>query len=207
MIQAPVGTFVASEDRSSADENSLLDVSCITLDTLSTNNYDDTCFSVSEDAKEASTLAMVPYNSSPLIQLSFEIVDPTLRELIFSDSRIVTDANGTTTVAPTLVSCIIPNILSYCDAITLSRASSTCREWHAIAQCDDMWENLCRNKFGVSAECVRPKPDPTKLLYILTHRSLQEACRSNINPFTGRERTNSFHFGQRIPLAAMASML
>jgi len=204
MIQAPaVASY--SENHSGADENSLMDVSCITLDTLSTNNYYDTSFSVSDEAKEAS--AMVPYNPSPLLQLSFEIVDPTLRQLIFSDSRIVTDVNGTTTVAPTLVPCIVPNILSYCDAITLSRASSTCRGWHAIAQRDDMWENLCRNKFGVSAECVRPKPDPTKLLYILTHRSLQEACRSNINPFTGRERTNRFHFGQRIPIAALASML
>ena len=203
MLRSSINTVAVSEDRANAE-----DVSYATLDTSSTDKgVDSNSFSEGDDFNDAFSLAMVPYDPSPLIQLSFEIVDPTLRELIFSGSRIATDASGITTFTPALVPCIVPNILSYCDAITLSRASCTCREWHAIAQCDDMWENLCRNMFGVSAACLTPKPDPTKLLYILTHRSLREACRSNINPFTGRERTNTFNFGQRIPLAAMASML
>lgn len=87
---------------------------------------------------------------------------------------------------PYLILDIVPTILSYCDARTVSRASCVCREWHAISLNNDLWENLCRNKFGVSAKEIKPSPDPTKLLYIMTHRRLQEVCRASVrssNPF------------------------
>ena len=158
-----------------------------------------------EKPQPKTSLAIVPYNPnpSPLLRLTLQIRihDPTLRKLVFPE--------GSHSGTPDVPSCIVPNILSYCDAVTLSRASCTCRDWRSLAACNKIWENLCRKKFGVSAECLRPRPDPTKLLYVLTHRSLKEACRSDINPFTGRARRAGLGggFGQRIPIAAMASML
>ena len=159
-----------------------------------------------EKQQPKTSLAIVPYNPDPFpslrLTLQIRIHDPTLRKLIFPE--------GSHSGTPDVPSCIVPNILSYCDAVTLSRASCTCRDWRSLAACNKIWENLCRKKFGVSAECLRPRPDPTKLLYVLTHRSLKEACRSSdINPFTGRARRAGLGggFGQRIPIAAMASML
>ena len=102
-----------------------------------------------------SSLALVPYNPNPfpLLRLSLQIHDPNLRKLLLP----------TAGVTPTVdvPSCIVPTILSFCDAVTLSRASCTCRDWRTLAACNKIWENLCRKKFGVSADCIRPKPDPT----------------------------------------------
>mmetsp|Transcript_28412 Transcript_28412/g.82179 ORF Transcript_28412/g.82179 Transcript_28412/m.82179 type:complete len:198 (-) Transcript_28412:1260-1853(-) len=156
-----------------------------------------------EKQQPTKSLAIVPYNPNPFpfLSPSLQIHDPTLRKLIFSE--------GSHSDAPDVPSCVLPTILAFCDAVTLSRASCTCRDWRSLAACNKMWENLCRKKFGVSADCIRPRPDPTKMLYVLTHRSLKEACRSDINPFTGRARRAGLGgaFGQRIPIAAMASML
>ena len=152
-----------------------------------------------KSTQTTSSLALVPYNPNPfpLLRLSLQIHDPNLRKLLLP----------TAGVTPTVdvPSCIVPTILSFCDAVTLSRASCTCRDWRTLAACNKIWENLCRKKFGVSADCISPKPDPTKLLYVLTHRSLKEACRSDINPFTGRARQSGLRgaLGQRIPIAAM----
>jgi hypothetical protein len=152
-------------------------------------------------------LAIVPYNPNPfpLLRLSLEIHEPNLRKLIFSSNSMPSPDT------PDVPSCIVPTILSFCDAATLSRASCTCRDWRSLAACNKIWENLCRKKFGVSADCISPRPDPTKMLYVLTHRSLKEACRSDINPFTGQAMRSGFGLGgalgQRIPIAAMASML
>lgn len=52
------------------------------------------------------------------------------------------------------------------------------RLWCAIAGSDEFWEQLCQERFGVSPKEIDPPPDPTKLLYILTHRSLQTIKRS-----------------------------
>ena len=146
-----------------------------------------------------SSLALVPYNPNPfpLLCLSLQIHDPNLRKLLLPTAGVTPSVD--------VPSCIVPTILSFCDAVTLSRASCTCRDWRTLAACNKIWENLCRKKFGVSADCINPKPDPTKLLYVLTHRSLKEACRSDINPFTGRARQSGLRgaLGQRIPIAAM----
>lgn len=156
--------------------------------------------------KATDSLALVPYNPNPfpLLRFSLQIHDPNLRKLIFSNGIAEGD-----TPSVDVPNCIVPTILSFCDAVTLSRASCTCRDWRTLAACNKIWENLCRKKFGVSADCINPKPDPTKMLYVLTHRSLKEACRSDINPFTGRARQSGLRgtLGQRIPIAAMASML
>mmetsp|Transcript_7665 Transcript_7665/g.10929 ORF Transcript_7665/g.10929 Transcript_7665/m.10929 type:complete len:180 (-) Transcript_7665:223-762(-) len=90
---------------------------------------------------------------------------------------------------PHLVVDIVPTILSYCDGPTVARASCVCREWYQFSQCNTLWENLCKQRFGVSASEIKPSPDPVKRLYIMTYRQFKEACRQNVhvsNVFTGR---------------------
>lgn len=72
-----------------------------------------------------------------------------------------------------LSSDIVPIILSYCDAESLSRTACVSREWHRLSLCNDLWENLCRETFGVSAFEIKPHPDPIKQLYILSHKHLK----------------------------------
>mmetsp|Transcript_32017 Transcript_32017/g.47121 ORF Transcript_32017/g.47121 Transcript_32017/m.47121 type:complete len:142 (-) Transcript_32017:353-778(-) len=90
----------------------------------------------------------------------------------------------------TIADDVIPLILSYCDASTLCRASSVSSAWHSIANNDEMWERLCRERFGVSSRELNPPPDPTKVLYILSYRRLKEVCRfsptGTTDPFSGR---------------------
>ena len=87
---------------------------------------------------------------------------------------------------PYLIGDIIPTILSYCDAKTLSRASCVCHEWRNIALSNELWENLCKHRFGVSSFEIKPRPDPTKLLYIWTYKRFREACREQYrDAFTG----------------------
>ena len=69
---------------------------------------------------------------------------------------------------------VIPQILSYCDAITLSRASCVCRSWHILANADDLWTGLCKEVFGILPYELRPPPDPTRVLYILSYLKLRE---------------------------------
>ncbi|KAL7493596.1 hypothetical protein ACHAWT_002541 [Skeletonema menzelii] len=76
---------------------------------------------------------------------------------------------------PALVSDIIPHILSYMDAITLSRASSTCRSWNTLANSNELWNELCKEKFGILASELTPPPDPTRVLYVMSHLRMKEA--------------------------------
>ena len=69
---------------------------------------------------------------------------------------------------------IIPNILSYCDATTLSRASCVCRSWSIMANANELWTELCKEVFGVTPQELTPSPDPTRILYVLSHRKLRE---------------------------------
>jgi hypothetical protein len=69
---------------------------------------------------------------------------------------------------------VIPQILSYCDAITLSRASCVCRSWYKLANDDTLWTTLCKEVFGVLPIELRPPPDPTRILYILSYLKLRE---------------------------------
>jgi len=64
---------------------------------------------------------------------------------------------------------LIPTILSYVDATTLSNCAQVCRQWKAIEHTnqDYYWERLCRTTFGVSSYAIQhPRPTP-KALYIL----------------------------------------
>ena len=71
---------------------------------------------------------------------------------------------------------VIPNILSYCDGATLARAACVCHDWHDLCNRNELWENLCRQTFGVSADQLTPSPDPVKELYILSHKHLRAIC-------------------------------
>ena len=85
---------------------------------------------------------------------------------------------GDDRLAPHLPNEMIWNILYFVDAQTLSRASCVCRDWHNFATRNDLWETLCRNQFGVSASELKPPPDPTKSLYIMTHVQFKDMFRS-----------------------------
>ena len=80
---------------------------------------------------------------------------------------------------PHLPNEMIWNILQFVDAQTLSRASCVCRDWHDFATRNDLWETLCRDQFGVSASQLKPPPDPTKSLYIMTHIQFKDIFRSS----------------------------
>ncbi|CAJ1932475.1 unnamed protein product [Cylindrotheca closterium] len=68
---------------------------------------------------------------------------------------------------------VIPNILSFCDGSTLARAACVCTEWRDLCNRNELWENLCRQTFGVSAQQLTPSPDPVKELYVLSHLHLR----------------------------------
>jgi hypothetical protein len=61
------------------------------------------------------------------------------------------------------------------DAMTLSRASSTCRSWNTLANSNELWNDLCKEKFGVLASELTPPPDPTRVLYVMSHLRMKEA--------------------------------
>lgn len=82
---------------------------------------------------------------------------------------------------PPLILDVIPQILEYVDAPTLSRFSSTCTLFRSLAYKDELWNRLCQTKFGVVATELRPKPDPVRLLYILQVRRMRDVLRMDVN--------------------------
>ena len=82
---------------------------------------------------------------------------------------------------PPLILDVIPHILEYVDASTLSRFSSTCTLFRSLAYKDELWNRLCQTKFGVVATELRPKPDPVRLLYILQVRRMRDVLRMDVN--------------------------
>jgi hypothetical protein len=75
---------------------------------------------------------------------------------------------------PSLVSDVVPHILSFCDARTLSRASCVCRSWSVMANADELWTELCKEVFGVAPFELTPPPDPTRILYVMSYLKLRE---------------------------------
>eukprot|EP00984_Skeletonema_dohrnii_P030902 scaffold22777_cov86-Skeletonema_dohrnii-CCMP3373.AAC.4 len=109
--------------------------------------------------KTETTLALVPYVPRP--QLIWSLHNKQRPPSCSHDE-------------PALVSDIVPHILSYMDAITLSRASSTCRSWNRLANSNELWNELCKEKFGILASELTPPPDPTSV-YVMSHLRMKEA--------------------------------
>jgi hypothetical protein len=74
---------------------------------------------------------------------------------------------------PSIITDVVPDILSFCDARTLSRASCVCRSWSIMANSNDLWTELCKEIFGVSPSELNPAPDPTRMLYVMSHLKLR----------------------------------
>ena len=124
--------------------------------------------------KETTSLALVPYIACrpPIpLQALFSKEHRSTPLLLLPPSITQHDDNN----EPALVSDIIPHILSFMDAITLSRASSTCRSWNTLANSNDLWNELCKDKFGILASELRPPPDPTRVLYVMSYLRMKEA--------------------------------
>ncbi|KAL3761761.1 hypothetical protein ACHAWU_001277 [Discostella pseudostelligera] len=83
-------------------------------------------------------------------------------------------SSGADTTIPSLSPDIIPIILAYCDATTLSRACCVCHSWSIMANANELWTELCKEVFGVTPHELIPSPDPTRVLYVLSHRKLRE---------------------------------
>lgn len=88
-----------------------------------------------------------------------------------------TNSSATFNVIPSLISDVVPQILSFCDARTLSRASCVCRSWSIMANANELWTQLCKQTFGVAPSELNPPPDPTRILYVMSHLKLREAFR------------------------------
>ncbi len=82
--------------------------------------------------------------------------------------------SGDDTNIPSLSLDIIPTILAFCDATTLSRACCVCHSWSIMANANELWTELCKEVFGVTPHELIPSPDPTRVLYVLSHRKLRE---------------------------------
>eukprot|EP00804_Cyclotella_cryptica_P001405 CCRYP_020612-RB/>CCRYP_020612-RB protein AED:0.29 eAED:0.29 QI:331/1/1/1/0.5/0.33/3/206/169 len=117
-------------------------------------------------------VALVPYIAPPKRKSPLTFFPPPPLPSLSSSSKQTHSTN------PHLTTDVIPQILSYCDAQTLSRASIVCRSWYIMANCDTLWNRLCRHHFGVEAEELRPKPDPTRKLYVLSYRKMRAVCYS-----------------------------
>jgi hypothetical protein len=52
---------------------------------------------------------------------------------------------------------------------------STCRSWNTLANSNELWNELCKDKFGILASELTPPPDPTRVLYVMSHLRMKEA--------------------------------
>lgn len=43
-----------------------------------------------------------------------------------------------------------------------------------MANANELWTELCKEVFGVTPHELIPSPDPTRVLYVLSHRKLRE---------------------------------
>mmetsp|Transcript_15054 Transcript_15054/g.27350 ORF Transcript_15054/g.27350 Transcript_15054/m.27350 type:complete len:191 (+) Transcript_15054:130-702(+) len=90
-----------------------------------------------------------------------------------------------------MISDVVPQILSFCDARTLSRASCVCRSWSIMANANELWTQLCKEIFGVSPSQLKPSPDPTRILYVMSHLKLRETlCLGGVAGGWGRGNNN-----------------
>lgn len=103
---------------------------------------------------------------------------PLSHHQIMANLRLISKLSNKSKEHIYILNDVIPNILSFCDGSTLARAACVCKEWRDLCNRNELWENLCRQTFGVSAEELTPSPDPVKELYILSHLQLRYLCSS-----------------------------
>mmetsp|Transcript_13888 Transcript_13888/g.20958 ORF Transcript_13888/g.20958 Transcript_13888/m.20958 type:complete len:182 (-) Transcript_13888:155-700(-) len=147
----------------------------MTKSSASNHHHDGASYSVerrrdsssSKHNNRETTLALVPYVPRPQLIWSLHHKQRPTPLLLLPPSCSHDE--------PALVSDIVPHILSYMDAITLSRASSTCRSWNRLANSNELWNELCKEKFGILASELTPPPDPTRVLYVMSHLRMKEA--------------------------------
>ena len=44
-----------------------------------------------------------------------------------------------------------------------------------MSNADELWTQLCKETFGVLPSELKPPPDPTRILYVMSHLKLREA--------------------------------
>jgi len=86
---------------------------------------------------------------------------------------------------PKLISDVVPRILQFCDAKTLSRCACVSRSWRTLANNNELWSILCKEVFGVLPSQLQPPPDPTRMLYMISHMSLRETLSLGSNNARG----------------------
>ena len=61
-----------------------------------------------------------------------------------------------------------------------------------MANCNELWTELCKDVFGVTPLSLTPPPDPTRKLYIMSHLTLREmlSLRSNGTSVSSRWNNN-----------------
>lgn len=62
----------------------------------------------------------------------------------------------TANLPPPLIADVVPHILKFCDAKTLSRSSCVCKSWNDMATQNDLWSHLCKKVFGVVPFELKP---------------------------------------------------
>ncbi len=161
------------------------------------NHHDGETYSVERRRDSSSskhhnkeiTLALVPYipRATSTSSSLHSKQQPTAPLLLLPPPSSCSHPNEPASPSPTILSDIIPHILSYMDAITLSRASSTCRSWNTLANSNELWNELCKEKFGILASELTPPPDPTRVLYVMSHLRMREAFYGAAAPARRRE--------------------
>lgn len=95
------------------------------------------------------------------------------------------DKNMESALPMTLPDSLLPDILSYCDAVTLCQVVALVNTtWYYASKADALWEGLCRQQFGLSATQIKPRPRPVKKLYQKAHVSLQAILRQSSSSST-----------------------
>ena len=93
--------------------------------------------------------------------------------------------NNSCNQLPKLISDVVPHILQFCDAKTLSRCACVSRSWRTLANNNELWSELCKVRFGVLPTQLVPPPDPTRILYMMSHISLRETLSLGSNNARG----------------------
>ena len=66
-------------------------------------------------------------------------------------------STATDNLPPPLIADVVPLILKFCDAKTLSRSSCVCKSWNDMATQNDLWSHLCKQVFGVVPFELKPR--------------------------------------------------